>query len=251
MVQGLSKSFLLIPLFTVCFLSLACLGVGPNRSDQPITDPDEARALNSFFNQWDIEAKSGQWNLSGEPCSGAAIDSTNFENSAYNPFIKCDCSYTNGLLCHITHLKVYALNVVGPIPEELWTLTYLKNLNLAGNFLTGPLSPSIGSLARIQYLRVGTNALSGQLPKEMGQLTNLLSLSLGPNNFSGPLPAELGNLLLLERLYIDSSGVRGEIPPTYAQMQNLNTLWASDIKLTGMIPEFIGNWQKLKILLFV
>ncbi|CAL5382128.1 unnamed protein product [Camellia sinensis] len=205
-------------------------------------------ALNTIFGEWGLSA-SNQWNISGEPCSGAAIDSTSIEstNGNYNPGIKCDC---NGTTCHITRLKVYALDVVGVIPEELWTLTFLINLDLRQNYLTGSLSASIGNLSRMQYLTVGINALSGELPKELGKLTDLRSLAFGTNNFSGALPLELGNLTKLEQLYFVSSGVSGAIPSTFAALQNLQTVWASDNELTGSIPEFIGNWSKLKALRF-
>ncbi|KAK4744403.1 hypothetical protein SAY87_010715 [Trapa incisa] len=100
----------------------------------------------------------------------------------------------------LTDWKVYALSVSGTIPDELWNLTYLFNLNLAQNVLTGPLSPSIGNLNRMQYLTFGINALSGEIPKELGMLSSLISLGFGTNNFSGPLPSELANLTKLEQL---------------------------------------------------
>lgn len=128
----------------------------------------KVRALNSIFQQWGISA-SNEWNTSGEPCTGAALDSSDIEN----PGIKCDCSYDSASTCHITQLKVYALDVVGVIPDELWNLTFLTDLNLGQNYLTGPLSASIGNLTSMQYLSVGINALSGELPKELGQLTDL------------------------------------------------------------------------------
>ncbi|KAF5477354.1 hypothetical protein F2P56_004003 [Juglans regia] len=208
-----------------------------------VTDPAEARALNSIFQQWGISARSGQWNISGELCSGAAIDTTSFDDGDYNPFIKCDCSYNSSSTCHITQLKVYALDVVGVIPEQLWTLTYLIDLNLGQNYLTGNLSASIGNLTRMQYLSVGINALSGELPKELGNLSDLLSFGFGSNNFSGSLPSELGNLVKLQQIYFDSSGVSGEIPSTFAKLQNLHTVWASDNELTGSIPDFIATWS--------
>ncbi|KAL1814146.1 hypothetical protein ACET3Z_024211 [Daucus carota] len=208
-------------------------------------DPDEGRLLNSIFGKWRISASSN-WNISGELCSGAAVDSTNMDNNgAFNPGIKCDCSSTT---CHITQLKVYALDVVGAIPDELWNLTYLINLNLAQNYLTGPLSASIGNLVSMQYLSLGINSLSGELPKELGKLTDLRSLSFSSNNFSGPLPSELGSLTKLTQIYFDSSGLSGPIPSTYASLQELNTVWASDNALTGGIPGFIGNWSKLNVL---
>ncbi|XP_022749400.1 probable LRR receptor-like serine/threonine-protein kinase At1g56130 isoform X5 [Durio zibethinus] len=218
---------------------------------QPTTDPAEARALNSIFQRWGISARQDQWNISGEPCSGAALDSdsTDIDNTDYNPFIKCDCSF-NGSTCHITRLKVYARNVVGVIPDELWSLTFLTNLRLGQNYLTGPLSASIGNLTRMQWLDLGINALSGELPKEVGLLTDLRSFAIGTNNFSGPLPSELGNCSMLQQLYFDGSGISGEIPSTFANLQNLDTVWASDTELTGRIPDFIGNWSKLTVLRF-
>ncbi|KAI8010781.1 putative LRR receptor-like serine/threonine-protein kinase [Camellia lanceoleosa] len=219
------------------------------RAQNGTTPASEVIALNSIFKKWAIVAASNQWNISGEPCTGAAIDGTSIEisNGNYNPGIQCEC---NGTICHITHLKVYALDVTGVIPDELWTLTHLINLNLAQNYLTGPLSASIGNLTRMQYLSLGINALSGELPVELGKLTNLISSSVSSNNFSGPLPSELGNLAKLEQLYIDSSGLSGAIPSSFAALQNMKTVWASDTELNGSIPDFIGNWSKLTTLRF-
>lgn len=61
------------------------------------------RALNSIFQQWDAQAVS-LWNISGEPCSGSAIDGSEFERGENNPAIQCDCTYDNGNTCHITKL---------------------------------------------------------------------------------------------------------------------------------------------------
>ncbi|KAM4071026.1 hypothetical protein ACB094_11G030300 [Castanea mollissima] len=212
---------------------------------QPRTDPAEVRALNSVFKKWGISAQPDQWNISGEPCSGAAINSTSFDDPNQNPFIKCDCSFNYSSTCHITQLKVYDLDVVGVIPEELWSLTFLFNLNLSQNYLTGNLSASIGNLISMQYLTLAFNALSGTLPKELGNLMNLISLSLSTNKFSGSLPSELGNLVKLEEFNFDSSGVSGELPSTFAKLQNLRIVWASDTNLTGRIPDFIGTWSNL------
>ncbi|XP_040370086.1 probable LRR receptor-like serine/threonine-protein kinase At1g56130 isoform X3 [Rosa chinensis] len=232
---------------------------GPAPAPQPqatnaTTDPSQARVLNSVFEKWNIRADPKQWNTTGDPCSGAAIDSTShstkFDDPAYNPFIICDCSYQSGTICHITQLKVQDLEVVGVIPDELWSLTSLTNLNLERNCLTGPLSAAIANLTGLQYFTIGINDLSGEIPKEIGQLTELRSLSFGRNNFSGSLPSELGNLLKLQQLYVSNCGVSGEIPPTFANLQNLEIFWARGVELSGRIPDFIGNFSKLTSLRF-
>ncbi|CAA0818526.1 Probable LRR receptor-like serine/threonine-protein kinase [Striga hermonthica] len=206
------------------------------------TDPSEARALNAIFDGWGISA-SNEWNISGELCSGISTDRTQIVN--INPGIKCDCSDDNGTTCHITALRVYGLNVAGPLPDELWNLTFLNDLNLGQNYLTGPIPASIANLTRLQYLSFGTNALSGEVPRELGLLTDLRSLSFGTNNFTGHLPPELGNLSRLTQLYTISSGVSGPIPESFSNLRNMERMWASDDELTGRIPDFIGNWSSL------
>ncbi|XP_027910141.1 probable LRR receptor-like serine/threonine-protein kinase At1g56140 [Vigna unguiculata] len=225
-----------------CFVSFAQV-----QSANATTDPSEARVINSIFSRWRIYANTTVWNISGEVCSGSAIDNTSTAES-YNPFIRCDRSFNAGTTCHITSLRVYALDVSGEIPEELWTLTYLTNLNLGQNFLSGSLPPAIGNLTRMQYLSLGINNLTGELPKELGNLSQLIVLSFSTNRFSGSLPLELGNLTKLEQLYFDSSGISGPIPSTFENLKNLVAVWASDMEFGGQIPDFIGNWTKLQVL---
>ncbi|GAY33772.1 hypothetical protein CUMW_007960, partial [Citrus unshiu] len=236
-------------LFAHLFL-LICLSNAQNNTTAT-TDPAEVRALNSILQQWDAPAVP-LWNISGEPCSGSALNATDseFESPDNNPAIVCDCTFDNGATCHITKLRVYALNKKGVIPEELVTLQYLTFLKIDQNFFTGPMPSFIGNLSRLMLLSVAHNGFSGPVPRELGNLKELTILSFGTNNFSGTLPPELGNLAKLEQLYINSCGAGGEIPSTFAKLRSMQTLWASDAPFTGKIPDFIGNWTKLKSLRF-
>ncbi|KAH9795850.1 putative LRR receptor-like serine/threonine-protein kinase [Citrus sinensis] len=213
------------------------------------TDPAEVRALNSILQQWDAPAVR-LWNISGNPCSGSALNATGsaFESPDNNPAIVCDCTFDSGATCHITKLRVYALNKKGVIPEELVTLQYLTFLKIDRNFFTGPLPSFIGNLSRLTLLSLAHNVFSGPVPRELGNLKELNLLSLANNNFSGALPPEIGNLAKLEELYIDSCGASGEIPSTFAKLHNMQILRASDAHFTGKIPDFIGNWTKLTAL---
>jgi hypothetical protein len=61
-------------------------------------------ALNTILGRWGLKA-SPAWNISGEPCSGVAVDTTEVDsNPNINPAIKCDCTYNNATVCHITKL---------------------------------------------------------------------------------------------------------------------------------------------------
>ncbi|KAK7817495.1 putative lrr receptor-like serine/threonine-protein kinase [Quercus suber] len=181
------------------------------------------RALNSIFQQWDAQAVA-LWNISGNPCSGSAVNDTDLEDPMNNPSIKCDCTYSNGTICHVTQLKIDR------------------------NFFTGPLPTFIGNLSALQLLSIAHNMFSGTIPKELGDLKELNMLSLASNNFSGTLPPELGNLVKLEQIYVDSSGLGGEIPSTFSNLQNMRIMRVSDSPFTGRIPDFIGNWTKLTAL---
>nr|XP_018450332.1 PREDICTED: probable LRR receptor-like serine/threonine-protein kinase At1g56140 isoform X2 [Raphanus sativus] len=232
-------------LITVWFLSGWVHVVRAQSRGGATTDPDEAGALNSIFTAWRIRAPR-DWNISGELCSGAAIDdSVTDANPAYNPLIKCDCNFVNSTICRITLLKVYAIEVVGPIPPQLWTLQYLTNLNLGQNVLTGSLPPAIGNLTRMQYMTFGINALSGPVPKEIGLLKDLRSLGISSNNFSGSIPPEIGSCTKLEKMYIGSSGLTGGIPPSFANLVQLTDARILGTGLSGPIPSSFSNLTSL------
>ncbi|KAJ0081833.1 hypothetical protein Patl1_11728 [Pistacia atlantica] len=114
------------------------------------------------------------WNISAEPCSGAAIYAASLED--YNPATKCDCSFENGSTWHITELSVFAMDIKGAIPEELVALQFLTNFRIKRNYFTDPLPAFIGNLSQLKYLEVGQSVLSKPLPKELGNLKNLTFL---------------------------------------------------------------------------
>ncbi|GKV44312.1 hypothetical protein SLEP1_g51504 [Rubroshorea leprosula] len=129
-------------------------------------------ALNSIFQQWEIQAPQNSWNISGDPCNGAA-------QSLYdsnNPAIACDCSFNSATTCHITGLKVVGLNRRGGMPAELLAFKFLTVLDLRLNYLTGPLPAWIGNLSTLQRLSICINAFFGPIPKELGNLKELTYL---------------------------------------------------------------------------
>ncbi|KAL4650871.1 hypothetical protein ACB092_01G118800 [Castanea dentata] len=201
----------------------------------PIMFFREVDALNKIIIHWNL---SGKLNLTTDPCSQNAPWAP--ENA--NPRVACDCT---GSTCHITNLKIYALDIFGEIPQELFLLKELMNLNLGQNVLSGPLPAEIGQLSKMQYLSLGINNLTGPVPPELGNLNKLISLSFSSNNFNGTLPTQLGMLTSLQQLYIDSSGVSGPIPQELANLKALQILWASDNGFTGMLPEFFGTLTEL------
>uniref|UniRef100_A0A0E0I865 non-specific serine/threonine protein kinase n=1 Tax=Oryza nivara TaxID=4536 RepID=A0A0E0I865_ORYNI len=211
----------------------------------PKTDPAEGKcpllrlnfyavaALNTTLGRWGKKASS-EWNISGEPCSGYAIDKTDWDYYPnINPFIKCDCTDSNNTVCHITKLRVTKLDVVGQIPTELQNLTHLVDLNFNYNYLTGAIPSFIGIFTSMKYLALAMNPLSGPLPKELGNLTNLVSLGISLDNFTGGLPEELGNLTKLRQLRASDNGFIGKIPDYLGSMTNLQDIILRNCKISG------------------
>ncbi|CAA6669871.1 unnamed protein product [Spirodela intermedia] len=239
---SLSLWFFLLP-----FLVIRCHAQAPAPSPAATSRTDPVEGVNAIFRRW--SRKANGWNLSGELCSGLAIDASNYDNN--NPIITCNCNFSDGAPCRVTRLKIYALNVVGTVPEELQNLTQLTHINMDQNYLTGPLPAFLGNLTSLQYMSFGINALSGPFPKELGQLSSLVLIGMGSNNFSGSLPPELGSLLNLEQWYMDSCGLSGEIPSSFSNLTKLKKCnWASDNHFTGKIPDFIGTYTNLEDLRF-
>ncbi|XP_015693222.1 probable LRR receptor-like serine/threonine-protein kinase At1g56140 [Oryza brachyantha] len=246
--SGSGLQLVWLPLVVVCSWRIAAAQT--QAAAAPRTDPTEAAALNTILGRWGIKASS-EWNISGELCSGKASDKTNWDDYPnINPFIKCDCSYKNNSVCHIIKLRVFKLDVVGQIPMELQNFTYMEDMNIAYNYLSGGVPSFFGKFTAMQYLNLAFNPLSGPLPKEIGNLTNLLSLGISFNNFTGRLPEEMGNLVKLQQLYIDSSGFSGPFPSTFSKLQNLKILRAQDNDFTGKIPDNFGSMSSLEDMAF-
>ena len=75
------------------------------------------------------------------------------------------------------------------IPEELYSMVALQELELFACNVSGPVSPSIGNLTELTLLRLESNALTGGIPEEVGNLDKLLEISLGNNQLTGQLPS--------------------------------------------------------------
>uniref|UniRef100_A0A0E0HBN8 Leucine-rich repeat-containing N-terminal plant-type domain-containing protein n=1 Tax=Oryza nivara TaxID=4536 RepID=A0A0E0HBN8_ORYNI len=168
----------------------------------PKTDPVEAAALNTILGRWGKKA-SWEWNISGELCSGFA--STEIDWDYYptiNPFIKCDCSFSNNTLCHITKLGINLNNFTGVLPEELGNMTKLQQLYVASSGFSGRFPSTFSKLRNLK--RASDNGFIGKIPHYFGSMTNLediMSFSgFEGNSFEGPIPENLSNLTRLENL---------------------------------------------------
>jgi hypothetical protein len=69
----------------------------------------------------------------------------------HNSKAKMYSFYLSVILVYLCR-RVTKLDVVGPIPSELQNLTYLEDLNLGYNYLTGAMPSFMGKFTSMKYL---------------------------------------------------------------------------------------------------
>lgn len=114
---------------------------------------------------------------------------------------------------------------VEKIPEYVFGLKNLEELNVSNNQLTGAIQAEIRHLVNLKVLNASNNQMTG-VPAEIGQLRNLEVLNLSNNQLTG-LPYELGNLKNLKTLDISGNNyseadlaiIKEALPPNVTIIQ--------------------------------
>ncbi|KAJ1691393.1 hypothetical protein LUZ63_015548 [Rhynchospora breviuscula] len=101
------------------------------------------------------------------------------------------------------------------------TLSFLKSIDLSGNYSTGMIPKNITSLHGLISLNLSNNHLIGPIPSEIGKMYSLESLDLRNNELSGMIPQCLTNLNFLATLNLSYNNLSGRIP-TGNQLQTLD-----------------------------
>eukprot|EP00533_Pseudo-nitzschia_delicatissima_P004848 CAMPEP_0116113460 /NCGR_PEP_ID=MMETSP0327-20121206/19520_1 /TAXON_ID=44447 /ORGANISM="Pseudo-nitzschia delicatissima, Strain B596" /LENGTH=2649 /DNA_ID=CAMNT_0003606819 /DNA_START=275 /DNA_END=8224 /DNA_ORIENTATION=- len=126
------------------------------------------------------------------------------------------------------------------IPDEIFDISTLTDLNLADSLLVGPLSGKIAKLTQLERITLNGNSLTGELPSQLGQLLALKEIEMSNNSWIGTLPSTWDGLRSLEALFLNNNeektaGVTGPLPE-FANMPNMKELSLSNNQLTGSIP---------------
>lgn len=127
------------------------------------------------------------------------------------------------------------------IPDELFDLTSLEDLNLSDSMFGGTLSSKVGQLVNLKRFSLVGNAVTGQIPAEIGNLIAVEDLDLSGNNWYGTLPETISSLASLRRFNLNNNqvnnvGITGQLRP-FATMPNLSELNLSNNQFTGLIPD--------------
>ncbi|KAJ3322753.1 hypothetical protein HDV06_002804 [Boothiomyces sp. JEL0866] len=104
-------------------------------------------------------------------------------------------------------------NFVGPIPNDVCTLTLLEQFTVSGNSgITGAIPSCIGNLVNLQELSFGFTGVSGGLPSGITKLQKLRYFNLGNTTIAGPLPQGFGSLNNLNLLSLSNTKLSGPFP---------------------------------------
>ncbi len=151
-----------------------------------------------------------------------------------------------GLTCtgnNVIAIDLDGNNLVGTLPD-LTALTSLQELDLAGNALSGSITPTLGALTGLTMIDLSSNDLTGSIPVELGALVNLQELDLASNLLGGTIPAEFTNLSMLIELDLSRNNLNGGIPEFTGPLVDVDL---SDNRLVGSIPASI--WKSTLVFL--
>ena len=78
--------------------------------------------------------------------------------------------------------------VTGKIPEEIYNIPTLQQLDVNSNKITGTISTRIGNLLDLRLLQFYENLMTGTIPVELGLLESLVIGEFFNNTFTGTMP---------------------------------------------------------------
>ncbi|KAL9366652.1 hypothetical protein Peur_037851 [Populus x canadensis] len=223
------------------FASLVAFCLATFASGATRLPDDEVEALR------DIAKTIGKtnWNFSADPCGGqwGWVDPNPVKGN--ENAVSCDCTFSNGTICHVISIVLKTQNLEGSLPRDLGRFPYLQEIDLSRNYLNGTIPAEWGATPLATISIIG-NRLTGPIPKEIGNISTLANFTVEFNQLSGVLPPELGNLTRLEKMHLSSNNFTGQLPETFEKLTTLKDIRIGDNSFTGQIPNLIQKWTNLE-----
>ncbi|KAF3325396.1 receptor-like protein 12 isoform X1 [Carex littledalei] len=122
----------------------------------------------------------------------------------------------------------------GNLPDEIFHLTNLTELDLSYNLMLSGQLPEFTKQSFLQYLYLAYTNFTGPLPDSIGNLQYLSVLDLSNCNFYGEIPPSITNLTRLEELDLGSNILT--VPPCLLENTKLEALNLKSNKLSRPLP---------------
>ncbi|XP_056173118.1 probable LRR receptor-like serine/threonine-protein kinase At1g53440 [Syzygium oleosum] len=233
---------MVVPMGSVCRVAvcvvLVVIGSAVLECDAQLLPQDEVDTLKTIA----TKLQNKYWNVSETSCSGGIGLNVKFAPLQLSN-VTCNCSFNDSTVCHVTNIQLKRLNLTGIFPDEFGNLTYLSEIDLSLNYISGTLPTTLTQIPLTKLSTVG-NPISG-IPKEIGNISTLEELVLYDNLLEGALEPNIGNLSRLRRLLLSANNFTGTIPELFGNLKNLEEFRIDGSTLSGKIPDFIGNWTKI------
>ncbi|CAJ2655920.1 unnamed protein product [Trifolium pratense] len=139
--------------------------------------------------------------------------------------------------------------IQGPIPNWIWHLDSLMNLNLSHNFFTDLEGSFSNFSSNLFVIDLSFNQLQGPIPF-IPKYANYLDYS--SNRFSSTIPPDIGNqLAYIQILFLSNNTFQGKIHESFCNATSLSLLDLSHNNFVGTIPKcFAALSSSLKMLHF-
>jgi hypothetical protein len=149
---------------------------------------------------------------------------------------------------YLEFISVRENNIVGTIPEALFSSSTLKSIDFFDNGFYGEL-PTFGADIPLETLHLGRNNLSGKINDlKIENARSLSRMDISSNSLNGGLPAELFDLPLAE-LSIHSNLLSGSIPNAIGKTTSLTRLNIGGNGFAGTLPMELDALTNLEELL--
>ena len=214
-----------------------------NNGDQEISDETEENPIGNIKDLFADKAiaefvreKLGKIDVTQAVTQGELNTITDMRIYSANDYGKVESLEGIAHLQNLEYLGLYnnCATELAVLPEELFTLEHLKELDVHSSSITD-LPEAIGNLQKLDTLNVGWTAVS-RLPDQIGNLTNLRSLIFSYTPVS-QVPEGIGKLTNLETLEMQKTDV-SVLPDTIGNCTSLKKLNISDTRIT-QLPESI------------
>ncbi|TYG71945.1 hypothetical protein ES288_D05G440000v1 [Gossypium darwinii] len=151
-----------------------------------------------------------------------------------------------GNLSFLKELNLAGNSFYNKIPQDIDRIRRLETLNLTNNSFSGEIPSNLSACSKLTFVYARGNQLSGEIPSVLGFLSNLKVLNFGNNSLTGRIPAMVGNLSSLEVLALSTNALTGSIPEALGQLTDLSYFSVGENAISGIVPISVFNLSNIR-----